>query len=537
MDYKVVIIEDDPTSAKIIELTLQKLKYNIIGIARTGEEGYDLALSSDPDIILMDINLPGEWDGITTTERIKKVRDIPVIYITANSEDTTLNRAVSTEPIGYLLKPYSRDHLRTIIELGIHLNKLQKKLKESEQLLNVTLQSISNGVVVTNHDGEIVFFNNASNNFLQLDQADLKSQRITDLCPLSLPDGTNLSKSNFSDWASTFYTGRLMDVVIEPQPGLDTDLEIKAAPITNLTNEKPGIVFTFRDVTSQKVAEKRLLRLNEELELRVERRTLELRQKNIELESEIIKRRKTEEELKTALEKQQELNIFQQNIVTTISHEFRTPMTTILSSTELIERLLVKNDIPVDSKLHHHTNQIKKSVKTLVELLNDVLLVEKMKANQVEILIKTFNPKEFFTQFLEEAKIGIGKKHVIEFISNNFPHQINSDPKLIQQIINNLLSNAFKYSEPRTTVYFSVFIQSNSIIISVKDEGIGINKDDIPRLFDTFFRSSESQNIEGTGIGLTILKRAVDLLSGTITVESEKGKGTTFSVTLPITQN
>ena len=212
-------------------------------------------------------------------------------------------------------------------------------------------------------------------------------------------------------------------------------------------------------------------------------------------------------------------------------------MTTILSSTELIERLLVKNDIPVDSKLHHHTNQIKKSVKTLVELLNDVLLVEKMKANQVEILIKTFNPKEFFTQFLEEAKIGIGKKHVIEFISNNFPHQINSDPKLIQQIINNLLSNAFKYSEPRTTVYFSVFIQSNSIIISVKDEGIGINKDDIPRLFDTFFRSSESQNIEGTGIGLTILKRAVDLLSGTITVESEKGKGTTFSVTLPITQN
>lgn len=537
MDYKVLIIEDDPTSAKIIELTLIKLKYNIIGIARTGEEGYSLALSSNPDIILMDINLPGEWDGITTTERIKEVKDIPVIYITANSEDTTLNRAVSTEPIGYILKPYSREHLRTIIELGIHLNKLQKKLKESEQLLNVTLQSISNGVVVTNHLGEVIYFNNAANSLLQLENPSSDRKHITQYCPLSLIDGTSLNSDNFSVWAATFYTGRLMDVVIEPQPGLDTDLEIKTAPVLNLTNDQPGVVFTFRDVTSQKLAEKKLIRLNEELELRVERRTLELRQKNIELESEIIKRRKTEEELQSALEKQQELNNFQQNIVTTISHEFRTPMTTILSSTELIERLLVKNDIQIDHKLHHHTNQIKKSVKTLVELLNDVLLVEKMKADQVEISCKPINPDEFFTQFIDEIKIGIGKKHVIEYINNNFPHQIITDPKLLLQIINNLLSNAFKYSEPRTTVYFSVFIQSDSMKISVKDEGIGINKEDIPRLFDTFFRSNESQNIEGTGIGLTILKRAIDLLSGTITVESEKGKGTTFTVTLPLTQN
>ncbi len=169
--------------------------------------------------------------------------------------------------------------------------------------------------------------------------------------------------------------------------------------------------------------------------------------------------------------------------------------------------------------------------------MNDVLLVEKMKANQVEIASKAINPEEFFTQFIEEIKIGIGKKHVIEYINNNFPYQIITDPKLLLQIVNNLLSNAFKYSEPRTTVYFSVFIQSDSMKILVKDEGIGINKEDIPRLFDTFFRSNESQNIEGTGIGLTILKRAIDLLSGTITVESEKGKGTTFTVTLPLTQN
>ncbi|OFY14031.1 MAG: hypothetical protein A2X11_06205 [Bacteroidetes bacterium GWE2_42_24] len=526
---RLLIIEDDPTSAKLMQITLNRLGYEVVGIAPNGQAAIELTKETSPDLLLMDINLPGQFDGIETARIINQKYDIPVIYVTANTEDETIKLAIATNPIGYLVKPYSREHLKTMVEMGFYKHKLENELKKNQEMLSVTLENIADGVLMVQSNGNILFHNDATIKILNLEEENLSGTSIFSLFPnISIDAFDNTKGKSFQSAGVITYT----DVQWSSDNGLSLILEQQITKIQNAIDDASTYVITFRDITARRMESIRLVKIKEELEERVEVRTLEIRMKNLELERENKIRVEAEKELKEALVKQKDLTNFQANIVTTVSHEFRTPLTTIQSSAELIERNVNKGSEP--DGILKHVGQIRNSVTTLTALLNDVLLVEKMNASKLEVTLESLSPESFFQCLADEYKIGTGRNHVLEYQHNVFPSEINIDRKLLGHIVNNLMSNAFKYSPVGSTVMLVVFIGDNLLKIIVKDQGIGISESNVQYVFDTFYREPSAVNIEGTGVGLAILKESVDLMGGTIQVDSKKGHGTTFTVSIPL---
>lgn len=239
--------------------------------------------------------------------------------------------------------------------------------------------------------------------------------------------------------------------------------------------------------------------------------------------------------LKTALNSEKEVNKLKSRFVTTASHEFRTPLSTISGSTELMEMYI--SEIPnlkLAEKYEKHIDRIKKEINRMVILLNDTLILEKQSLGKY-----TFNPSQFslslfISNFLNEyyAKKLEDKRIVLKMPKS--PLDIKSDSQILTHIISNLLDNALKYSAENTTVKLIVEPFTSEIKISIVDQGIGIPEEEQVHLFESFFRASNVIGIVGTGLGLTIVKQFVELLNGTITYSSALNKGSEFSITLPL---
>ncbi len=531
MAIRILIVEDDVTSAKLMEITLRRMGYEITGMAADGKRAIELVRQHASDIILMDINMPGEIDGIEAARIIKAEFKIPVLYVTANTEESIVQRAISSDPIGYILKPFSREYLRTMIEMGVYRHKMENRIRENEQLLSVMLQSIGDGIISTDKEGNISFINKVASVLLSVDDTEsCHGKPLADIYTIrdeSTDKPVLITLDLIRNNPGLYHS----DFVIIPEAGIRIPVSQSISEIIDTENGFLGLIITFRDITQRKESEKALQQANQDLENKVEVRTLELREKNILLEQEISMRKTYENELQISLKKEKQANEFKSNIVTTISHEFRTPMTTIRSSAELIRRNLEK-EMPAE-KNFRHIDLINRSIDNLLDLLNDVLLIEKIDSKHIEVHLQKVSPGEFFRDLSEEVKIGIGKNHFFDYQHNAFPLEIETDIKLLRQITGNLLSNAFKYSKPETSVLMLVYIDADAVKITVKDQGIGIPEENLQNLFEAFYRGNNVTNLEGTGIGLSILQKSVELLGGTIQVESKVNKGSTFTVTIP----
>ena len=278
-------------------------------------------------------------------------------------------------------------------------------------------------------------------------------------------------------------------------------------------------------------SEEQLQRLNEDLERRVAEQTDELRQKNQSLQSEIAERQRLEEELRHALAKEKELSDLKSRIISVVSHEYRTPLATILSSTELLEHY---SHSWQEEKKQRHFQRIESSVHHLTRLVNDVLMFSKAEAGKLEFNPVQLDVVEFCRDLIEELQLPAQKQHSIHFRCLGIHQDVYLDEKLLRQILSNLLSNALKYSPDGGKIQFDLIFDQNTVTFRIQDEGIGIPAKDQPQLFDTFYRSSNVGTISGTGLGLAIVKRCVDIHRGQIVVESEEGVGTTFTVILPL---
>ncbi len=244
----------------------------------------------------------------------------------------------------------------------------------------------------------------------------------------------------------------------------------------------------------------------------------------------ITDRKRAEAEICNALEKEKELSELKSRFVTMTSHEFRTPLTTILSSAELLEDYGSRWS---EEKKIHHLRRIVLTVKHMTQLLNDVLLIGKAEAGKLQCSRLTFDVVQFCRDLVEEMQM-ITDSHLITFNHQCGYGKVDLDEKLLRHVLSNLLSNAIKYSPRGGNVYFELACTQKEAIFRVKDEGIGIPDIDKVQLFESFYRASNVGTISGTGLGLSIVKRAVDLHGGNITVESEVGVGTTFLVSLPL---
>ncbi len=246
----------------------------------------------------------------------------------------------------------------------------------------------------------------------------------------------------------------------------------------------------------------------------------------------ITERKQAEADMRVNLAKEKELNQLKSRFVTMTSHEFRTPLTTILSSAELIEKYSFKW---TEEKKIQHLSKIQSSVKHMTQLLNDVLLIGQAEVGKLDFNPRVMDLTQFCCDLIDEMQIST-QNHKIAWNSETSCINAYIDEKLLRQILSNLLANAIKYSPQGGIVHFELFCTPQTAIFRVQDSGIGIPLPEQANLFDSFYRASNVGTISGTGLGLAIVKKSVDLHGGEIAVESEIGVGTTFTVTLPLNQ-
>lgn len=231
-----------------------------------------------------------------------------------------------------------------------------------------------------------------------------------------------------------------------------------------------------------------------------------------------------------ALAQEKELNRLKSEFISMVSHDFRTPLTSIQGFAELLRW---NGQLPSLETLNRYIDRINFAVEHLLNLLDEILLMGSIEAGKVQYNPITIDLERFCNDLIETVRFSFGNPHPICFNCFGRDNQAEMDATLLQQILVNLLSNAIKYSVAGTPVHLDLTCQEATVIFQVRDRGIGIPAENQPRLFEAFYRCSNVGDIKGTGLGLTIVKRCVEVHQGTVSLESRPGVGTQVTITLP----
>lgn len=236
-------------------------------------------------------------------------------------------------------------------------------------------------------------------------------------------------------------------------------------------------------------------------------------------------------ELEEAIKKEKQLVELKNQFVAIASHEFRTPLSTIRFAADYLHDYLERLDKDeIKSKL----KKIEKQVVHMAALLEDVIMAGRTELNKIPVVKSTIKLKSLLDKIQEEVLYSTKNSHRIELIFACEKESIQTDEKLLRNILINLLTNAIKFSPGKESIGFKIVSEQNNLIIEVSDKGIGISDEDMPKLFEAFHRGSNTTSISGTGLGLSIVKKAVELLKGEITIKSKLNEGTSIKVLLPV---
>ncbi len=324
----------------------------------------------------------------------------------------------------------------------------------------------------------------------------------------------------------------------------NTAAEGKNSPYLHIVNDpeqikrNPDFPYTFNEVRNNKKQHsfEKLYKINEK-EIYYEFHGFPIFDpkdevvKIIEYAVDITEEKKAIDKIKSAFEREKEINDLKSQFISSTSHEFRTPLATLNSSVELIQHY---DRTKSENKKLYHISRIKEIVKYMTKMLDDILTINKADVNKLEFQPSTIDLRDFCTEIIEDIAVQASSQHYIYHqIEGNFKDVI-MDTKLLRNILTNLLSNAIKYSPTGGQIFFKTVVEENEVIFTVKDEGIGIPKKELKNLFQHFFRASNVGTISGTGLGLAIVKKAVTTHGGTISFDSSVGKGTNFTVRIPL---
>ncbi|CAN5311010.1 hypothetical protein BH09BAC3_BH09BAC3_10950 [soil metagenome] len=400
-------------------------------------------------------------------------------------------------------------------------------------------QSMSEGIIMVNGEGMIVVANPVAEHEFGYNKHELSGMALELLLPVRYRGGHIHFRQGFNAHPEPRKMGLGRDLRALKKDGTEFPVEISLS--YTLVNGKLLVMAFISDISARKKSEEDLKRSEEqliiyaaELEKKVQSRTEDLNVTIQKLEREITERKRAEAESVKALESERELNDLKTKFVAIASHEFRTPLSTILSSVSLVEQYKQLGDF---DKIDKHTSRVKSSVQHLTAILNDFLSLGKLDEGKVDVVNEINDIKILFRNIIEEITPNLKSGQNIRLQIKTKKVHITSDPRIVRNVFFNLLSNASKYSGPDQMIFLTIGDDGRFLKITLQDEGIGIPDEDHKHLFERFFRAGNATTIQGTGLGLNIVKRYVELLGGSISFESKFEVGTTFLVSIPLNES
>ena len=394
--------------------------------------------------------------------------------------------------------------------------------------------SASLGIIVVNKQGIIVLANRFAENLFAYHEGSMSGEVLEKIIPQRYHHHHVSHREGYTADPKARAMGLGMTLSAVKKDGTEFPVEVSLGHFK--IDEEQFVIAYIADITKRKQSEEKIIRqqvdleaineemkkLNATLEAQVEKRTLELQMTLGELEA-------SKEELTISLEKEKVVNDLKSRFVSMASHEFRTPLSTILSSISLLAKYNTTEDQPKRDK---HIDRIKSSVKTLTDILNEFLSLGKIEEGKVEVKPDSFDLTEFVNDIIYEMNVLLKQDQKLQYTHIGNPLTY-ADSNLLKHVVVNLVSNAIKFSPEKSIIHIESKIENDITILQISDQGIGIPKLDQVHLFERFFRATNATNIQGTGLGLHIVGRYVDLLNGTINYKSELEKGSTFTITYP----
>ncbi|MBN1301017.1 MAG: PAS domain S-box protein [Melioribacteraceae bacterium] len=396
----------------------------------------------------------------------------------------------------------------------------QLALEENEKKLSVIIENAD--AIIFTLDTELTFTLCEGK---ALEDLDINSEKIIG------QRFEELFKVGSIEEIESVFEGKMHHEVVEKQGGY---YDLSLVPIYSIEGSVDKIVGIAIDITERIKSEILLKDHKEELEELVKQRTNKLESVNVELANQLEKQKEIEETIKRALEREKELSELKTRFLSTTSHEFRTPLTSIFSSAELLEMFGRKWD---ENKFKVHVGRIKSSVDYLIQLLDDILILSRAESGRLRLNLEKVNIHDLCEELVKEARLLSNEKHEILYDHKCENDTFLVDKKILRFIINNLLSNAVKYSPVNTSIKLITYENKGDIYFEVTDNGMGIPEDEIDHIFDSFFRANNVKDTRGNGLGLSIVKKSVELHNGEISVKSKINEGSTFTVQLPIKKN
>lgn len=408
----------------------------------------------------------------------------------------------------------------------------------SQEHMTSLFENATEGILLTNTRGQILLANPAACQIFGYKKNELEGSEIEMLLPEKIREKHMGLRNSFYKKPENRDMGVGRDLYACRKNGSVFPVEIS---LSHYKKDYETYVIAFViDITRRKEIEANLVNKQHELE----QVTSQIRKLNTELEHKVDERthilkealqklEQSQSELKESLDKERQLNEIKSRFVSMASHEFRTPLSAVLSSAGLISKYTKEEE---QDKRDKHIERIKESVKHLNDILEDFLSLGRLNEGRIEAEPFDFNLKETIEEIITDMKLLLKEGQFFNFRYSGI-EMIYADKKLLKNILINLISNAIKFSKEKQEVTIDTDVSDQETNIKITDRGIGIAPEDQQHLFSSFFRGANAGNIQGTGLGLHIVKRYIDLMGGSANIKSEQGKGTTVSISFPSNKN
>ncbi|HLF46127.1 MAG TPA: PAS domain-containing sensor histidine kinase [Chitinophagaceae bacterium] len=395
-------------------------------------------------------------------------------------------------------------------------------------------QNATEGILLTNSKGQIILVNPATERLFGYTSEELKGEFIEMLLPGDVRDRHIGMRDGFYKHPQNREMGSGRDLFASKKDGSVFPVEVS---LSHYKKDGETFVIAFVvDISKRMEMQENLVKKQKELE----QVTSQIRKMNTELEHKVDERtfilkealeklEQSQKELKEALDKERQLNEIKSRFVSMASHEFRTPLSAVLSSASLLSKYIKEEE---QEKRDRHINRIKNSVKHLNDILEDFLSLGRLDEGRTGADPSSFNVKETIAETISDMKLHLKAGQFFSFEFEGIETQ-HTDKKLLKNILINLLSNAIKFSGEGTEIKLKCHAGEEDTSICIIDQGIGISEKDQQHLFSSFFRGTNANNIQGTGLGLHIVKRYIDLLGGTVNLQSKQNIGTRIEIKFP----